>query len=291
MIKISTNIDYNMPDAIEDFLCELETSSWSIDKANDATPPKLVGYFDSLEDASAAYKLVRKHFKTLPENFESEEIFDCDWQNEYKKYLTSWQCENLHWVPVWEKENYALPAGDKAFYFDAGLAFGTGDHPTTRLCAIRMLNFLKTVKNPEDVFLIDAGCGSGILALSAKLLGVGKVYGFDKDPEAVRMSIENTSINDVPAENVEFAEAGIDDGLQGKTCDILLANIQADILMLYAKELIAGVKSGGILVLSGILAIENDEVKKKFIEVGGEKIKSADTAIMGEWSDIIFEIA
>ena len=291
MVKISVNIDYNMPDRLEDFLCELETSSWSIEKANDATPPKLVGYFDNLEEAAPAYKQIRKEFKNLPENFDVEEIFDCDWQNEYKKYLTSWQHENLHWVPVWEKEKYILPEGDKAFYFDAGLAFGTGDHPTTRLCAIRMLDFLKKTEKPESVFLIDAGCGSGILALSAKLLGVGKVYGFDKDPEAVRLSEENAKINNVPNGGVEFSEAGIDDGLKGKTCDILLANIQADILQIYAKELIGAVKSGGILVLSGILASENDEVKRKFLETGGAKIKSSDTAIMGEWSDIMFEIA
>ncbi|MBO7521366.1 MAG: 50S ribosomal protein L11 methyltransferase [Opitutales bacterium] len=290
MVKIYANIDYNLPDALEDYFCGLETSNWSIDKMNDATPPQIVGYFENLGEAAAAYKEVRKNFKTLPEEFSSEEIFDRDWQNEYKKYLTSWQCRSLHWVPLWERESYALPRGHKAFYFDAGLAFGTGDHPTTRLCAIRMLDFLEKAKDASKISLIDAGCGSGILAVSAKLLGVGKVYGFDKDPEAVRVSVENAKTNGVLC-GIEFAEAGIDDGLKGRACDILLANIQADILQIYARELIAGVKSGGILVLSGILASENEEVKRKFLEAGAGKIKTADSAFMGEWSDILFEIA
>ena len=289
MIKIFASIDYNVPGALEDYFCGLEVSNWSIDKANDATPPQIVGYFESAEDAAAAYKEVRKNFKTLPAEYSSEEIFDCDWQNEYKKYLTSWQCRSLHWVPLWERETYALPQGHKAFFFDAGLAFGTGDHPTTRLCAIRMMDFLDKAKDPSKISLIDAGCGSGILAISAKMLGAGSVYGFDKDPEAVRVSLENAKINNVSG--VEFAEAGIDDWLKGRTCDILIANIQADILQIYASELISGVKSGGILVLSGILACENEAVKSAFLKAGGGKIKSADTAIMGEWSDILFEIS
>lgn len=290
MIKISTPIDYSAPAILEDYFCENELLNWGTDKKNDSSKPELFGFFETLEEAQNAYVNLRKDFPDLPSEYKTEEIFQQDWQNEYKKYLQPWQYENLRWIPVWECGKYEIKEDEKVFYFDAGLAFGTGDHPTTRLCAIRMLDYIKKNKDVSDKFIIDAGCGSGILALSAKLLNFGKVYGFDKDPEAVRISLENAEINNVSLDQVKFDESGIAEALAGKTCDIMLANIQADILSLYAKELIDGVKSGGTLVLSGILAIENDEVKAHFMKLGEGKIASVESAVMGEWSDIKFEM-
>ena len=291
MIKISTPISYELPDALEDYLCGLELSNWSIDKENNSNPPELVGYFEKREDAEKSYAGLCEVFEALPKDFKIEEILDSDWQNEYKKYLTSWSCKNLHWVPVWDKPNYKVPEGDKVFYFDAGLAFGTGDHPTTRLCAIRMLDYIASVGDVSNKKLIDAGCGSGILAISAKLLGFGEVYAFDRDDEAIRVSLENEAFNGLKSGAIEFKHAGISDGLAGRTCDIMLANIQADILEIYAKELISAVSPKGALVLSGILAIENAELKAHFLKVGGGKIASCEAAFMGEWSDLLIKMA
>ncbi len=286
MIKISAFISGELAFQLEDYFDETANINWGIDKLNNATPPELFGYFETQNEADASFEELKILFPELPEKLNSEIVNPCDWQNEYKKYLQAWSIKNLHWVPIWEKENYKVPTGDKVFYFDAGLAFGTGDHPTTRLCAIRILDYLETCADPKNVYLIDAGCGSGILALSAKLLGIGKVYGFDFDPEAVRISKENAVFNNVPAENVLFEEADLIKGLNGKTCDILVANIQADILMKFSKELISAVKTGGLLILSGILAIENEETKNHFLQQAGSKIKSVESTVMGEWSDL-----
>lgn len=291
MIKISTPISYELPDALEDYLCGLELSNWSIDKENNSNPPELVGYFEKKEDAEKSYAEICEVFEALPKNFKIEEILDSDWQNEYKKYLTSWSCKNLHWVPVWDKPNYKVPEGGKVFYFDAGLAFGTGDHPTTRLCAIRMLDYIESAGGVSNKRLIDAGCGSGILAISAKLLGFGDVYAFDRDEEAIRVSLENEAFNGLKSGAIEFKHAGISEGLAGRTCDIMLANIQADILEIYASELISAVSPKGVLVLSGILAIENAELKAHFLKVGGERIASCEAAFMGEWSDLLIKMA
>lgn len=290
MIKISSPISYELPDALEDYFCGLEISNWSIDKENNATPPEVVGYFENEDEAKESYENLCEVFESLPKNYKIEEIFDCDWQNEYKKYLKPWNFKNLHWVPIWDKPNYKVPSNDKVFYFDAGLAFGTGDHPTTRLCAIRMMDYIDEVKDVSNKSLIDAGCGSGILGLSAKLLGFGKVYAFDRDEEAVRVSLENETFNGLKKSSVEFKHAGITDGLENRKCDVLLANIQADILEIYAKELIDAVGSGGILVLSGILAIENAELKAHFLKVGEGKIASCQAAFMGEWSDLLIKM-
>lgn len=185
------------------------------------------------------------------------------------------------------KGEYRVPESDKALYFDAGMAFGTGDHPTTRLCAMALIDAL--ADNPEDKSVIDAGCGSGILAISAYLLGARKVFGFDRDPEAVKVSIENAEFNAIPKGAIEFVHSGIEMALAGRKADILLANIISDVLCIYADNLIEAVNPGGKLILSGILAAENDEVKECFAG-RCKRAKSIESAVMGEWSSLVIEM-
>lgn len=287
MIKISTEIRDPLSDPLEDHFCEFVRSNWGIEKIDDKSPTTLFGYFDSPEDAAAEYAELRKAFPALPEKYGVEGVNDADWQNEYKKYLKPWSCGPLHWVPVWMRGEYAVPAGAKALYFDAGMAFGTGDHPTTRLCAMELIDAL--AENPAKKSVIDAGCGSGILAISARMLGAGKVFGFDRDPEAVRVSLENAEFNSIPKGEIEFAHSGIEGALAGRKADIVLANIISDVLCIYADNLAAAVKTGGKLVLSGILAAENGEVKECFLE-RCPRAKSARAAVMGDWSSLVIEM-
>ena len=283
MVKLSATITDALVQPLEDAFCELTRSNWGIEKINDRLPPELFGYFDSDDDAKQAYAELKERFANLPADFSIEQINDCDWQNEYKKFLKPWSYQDLHWVPVWQRDEYQVPENNKAIYFDAGLAFGTGDHPTTRLCAMSMLDYAKTC-NPAEKYIIDAGCGSGILALTAKLYGYGKIYGFDRDEEAVRVSIENAGFNSIPLDNVSFEHAGIEKALAGKQADIILANIISDVLCIYADVLIGAVKDGGWLVLSGILAVENDKVKDYFMSRSNGRFESCEGLAMGEWS-------
>ena len=139
----------------------------------------------------------------------------------------------------------------------------------------------------RDARVIDAGCGSGILALSAAKLGHGDVAGFDNDPEAVRVSVENAALNGL-AGRVSLFTADLAAGLGGRKAEIVLANIQADVLMRHARELIRAVAPRGVLILSGILAAENARVRKvfsRFARASGAKWK-IESRVMGEWSDI-----
>jgi ribosomal protein L11 methyltransferase len=132
--------------------------------------------------------------------------------------------------------------------------------------------------------VIDAGCGSGILALSAALLGFKDIAGFDNDPEAVRVSQENAALNSMQGA-VTFAVGDLESGLAGKQADLLLANIQADVLMRFAARLVAAVAPGGVLVLSGILAVETDRVRQAFAAVApGWTIEGRP---LGEWCDLV----
>jgi ribosomal protein L11 methyltransferase len=134
--------------------------------------------------------------------------------------------------------------------------------------------------------VIDAGCGSGILALSASLLGFKDVYGFDNDPEAVRVSMENAAANGL-ANHVRFETADLATGLAGRSAEIVLANIQADILKRNVEPLLGAVVPGGALILSGILAIEHESVRTTFAAAAPGWRSQART--MGEWSDLQLE--
>lgn len=215
---------------------------------------------------------------------EVRELADQDWRDSYKAHFRAWEFGRLHWVPIWERESFVLPPGHAVIWLDPGLAFGTGNHETTRLCCERLVAFAQ--ERGRTAVVIDAGCGSGILALSAAKLGFTQVSGFDNDPEAVRVSEENADLNGLSGQ-VTFTTADLISGLAGRSADLLLANIQADVLMTFAKGLVSAVSPGGQLVLSGILASENDRVRETFAAAApGWKI---DSRLMGEWSDLVLD--
>lgn len=220
---------------------------------------------------------------------EERALADADWRDSYKAHFHAWQFGRLHWVPVWERTTFQLPAGDAVLWLDPGLAFGTGNHETTRLCCERLVTLaaergVTTAPSAPRQRVIDAGCGSGILALSAVLLGFLPVRGFDNDPEAVRVSAENATLNGL-ADRVTFATGDLVSGFAGQPGDVVLANIQADVLMRFARELIAAVAPGGALVLSGILAVEQAQVRAAFHAAAPDW--SIDGRVMGEWSDLM----
>ena len=92
---------------------------------------------------------------------------DQDWKDSYKAHFKASRFGRLHWVPEWERKSYSLPPGDVVLWLDPGLAFGTGNHETTRLCCERLVSHAEAAARPgarpvESVRVIDAGCGSGI---------------------------------------------------------------------------------------------------------------------------------
>lgn len=213
---------------------------------------------------------------------EERALGDQDWRDSYKAHFKAWRCGRLHWVPVWERATHVLAAGETAIWLDPGLAFGTGNHETTRLCVERLVARAENTARRGAV--IDAGCGSGILALSAVRLGWTDVSGFDNDPEAVRVSEENATLNDL-AGAVRFTTADLVTGLPaGTEADVVLANIQADVLLRFIPQLINSIAPGGLLVLSGILARENDQVRAAYAAATpGWRVEHR---LMGEWSDV-----
>lgn len=292
MHQIFVPITVIQADRLEGYFCEAYQEHWMLYENEKLKTHELRGYFASPEEAAAAFATLRAEFPDLPEGFEGKELEDKDWKEAYKLHFKPWSDRGLHFVPVWERESYELPAGDEIIYLDPGMAFGTGNHETTRLCLRRVLDAREawgdSVKTRN---VIDAGCGSGILAIAAVKLGFSPVFGFDNDPDSVQISLENATLCEVPGQ-VEFLWQGLEEGLADRTADLVLANILAPILMQYAELLVNAVKPGGRLALSGILAREIDEVQAHFNPVAKKlwgAYVTSDQRIDGEWADLLLE--
>jgi len=178
---------------------------------------------------------------------EAREVADRDWVRATQSQFGPIAIGEGFWiVPSW----CDLPEpGAIALQLDPGLAFGTGSHPTTRLC----LEWLReTIAGGETV--LDYGCGSGILAIAAAKLGARNVAGTDVDAQALDASAANARANGVEA---RFA---MPDRLGAGECDVVVANILANPLILLAPALAARTKPGGCIALSGILEGQGDEV-------------------------------
>ncbi|MGC4074814.1 MAG: 50S ribosomal protein L11 methyltransferase [Nibricoccus sp.] len=284
LFEIKAEIPVFAADETDNVLLELGVEGWSLLEDAIAKRAWVVGVFTSAEEAEERWEELRPALPAEPlHEAERRALGDRDWKDSYKAHFKAWKFGRLHWVPIWEKEAYVLPAGDVAIWLDPGLAFGTGNHETTRLCIERLIA-LEGVGAKSSTRVIDAGCGSGILALSAAKLGYQHVEAFDNDPEAVRVSEENAAMNSA-AGAVKFFVGDLISGLAGRQAEIVLANIQADVLMRFAKELTGVVAPGGALILSGILAHENEQVRAAFVAaVPGWAVEAR---TMGEWSDVL----
>lgn len=268
---------------LEDLLAEREELRLMVLEDKPSGRAWLTGYFESPTEALAAWQSLAGASAadwTMTEPA-VRELPDEDWKNSYKAHFKAWKFGRLNWVPVWEKEAFVLPAGEEVLWLDPGMAFGTGNHETTQLCCERLVQFAATRGCQGQV--IDAGCGSGILALSAARLGFIQVAAFDHDPEAIRVSEENAVLNGL-ARRVDFLRGDLVTGLAGRSAGLVLANIQADVLIRFANELCAAVAPGGQLVLSGILGQELAAVRVKFAEMTvGWDVESRE---LGEWADL-----
>lgn len=284
MIEVIFPLPLDRLDAIDDHLLEMGDTRWMVVQDIISPSVKLIGMFASQEEADTAWQALRESSPLFDEGSAPgfRLMADEDWRDSYKAHFKPWTYGRLHWVPVWERGSYRIPFDDVVIWLDPGMAFGTGNHETTRLCCERLVALAEETDLSGGV--LDAGCGSGILALSAARLGFDRVEGFDNDPEAVRISQENAVANEL-FDKVNFYVGDLVSGLAGRTAQIVLANIQADVLIRFAPNLVKAVNPKGALILSGILAAEIDLVRAAFeLAAPGWQSKSK---VLGEWADLL----
>lgn len=181
-------------------------------------------------------------------------VEDKDWEREWMQHYQPIQCGERLWIcPSW----LAPPDPDAVnLLLDPGLAFGTGTHPTTFLC----LSWLAE-QEVRDLSVIDYGCGSGILGIASLLLGARQVVGVDIDPQALLATRDNVQRNGLdPAQFPVF----FPQRAPAQPVDLLLANILAGPLVELAPTLLALLKPGGRLCLSGVLASQAETVQQAY---------------------------
>ena len=206
----------------------------------------------------------------LKDRFEAEKIKyrletngtnEEDWADKWKAYFKPTPVgKRLFIRPVWIDD---YDAGDRAVLnIEPGAAFGTGTHDTTRLC-LETLD--KIVKTGDTV--LDIGCGSGILAISSLLLGASKAFGVDIDEVAVKTAKENGKMNNFTEPELKFVCGDLADKVTEKY-DVVVANIVADIIMLFSTQVRAFMKPGAKFIASGIIDTRADEVVQALYNAG-----------------------
>jgi len=273
-------------EGIDEAIQEAGLLGWNLVEDVIARTAAVVGLFPSEEEGCAAWaELVAACSLLAGAQPELRQIAEEEWREGYRAHFKPWQFGRLHWVPVWARDSFSLPEEHEVLWLDPGLAFGTGNHETTRLCVERVVSFTERVSDLAATRVIDAGCGSGILALSAAKLGFGSVVGFDNDPEAVRVSEENAALNGL-AGTLEFYNGDLVSGIAGRQAELVLANILAPVLIEFAQHLVAAVAPGGTLVLSGILASEAESVRAAFVRAAPDW-HFEESRVLGEWCDVV----
>lgn len=211
------------------------------------------------------------------------EIFELEkseWANAWKKYFNPVEISpTLLVTPAWIEPE--AKAGQTVLKIDTGMSFGTGQHPTTFYCLKKIDQFADSTDS-----MLDAGCGSGILAVAAALRGINYVEGFDFDPEAVAMSRENLKLNSLAPDRVKFdcGDAGNYSGIPEKY-DLVCANILGHLLITFRFNIVSWVKPEGKLVLAGILQQDFDRVSSSFAELGMVELERE---TVGDWTGGVF---
>ena len=265
--SISFQLPRKHADAFGDALMEQGAISVNVDDAEEGTSGekpifgepgadtglwnacRLTALFAPDIDVSPIFSDIVKAFHIAPPPFEITAIEDQDWVQRNREQFQPIRISNRVWiVPTWHR----APSEDTInISLDPGAAFGTGSHPTTRLC----LQWLDAnVKAAAQHTVLDYGTGSGILAIAAMKLGAAKACGVDIDPVAVEVARHNAAQNDVI---VHFADGQSEVDF---VADILVANILANPLRMLAPLLAAHTKPGGTLVLAGILNDQAEEL-------------------------------
>src|SRR5215813_2095032 len=181
------------------------------------------------------------------------DVDDEDWARRSQEDLSPITVGRITIVPGPESR---APSTGSVIVIPPSMGFGTGHHATTRLC----LAALQSI-DLRDAFVLDVGTGSGILAIAAAALGAGRALGMDDDADAIAAAKENLELNRVA--NVTFEVGDLMTG-QLPAADVVVANLTGAMLVRAAARLMEAVRPGGVLIVSGIMATEGDEVRRAF---------------------------
>ena len=226
-------------------------------------------YVNPQENPLEAVSFIKERLESENISFEIT-IADCkteDWVNNWKQYFHPMPIgKKLLIRPTWEDEYD--PQGRTVLHIEPGLAFGTGSHPTTTLCLETLENYIN-----ENLTVLDIGCGSGILSIASLLLGAKSAFGVDIDKLAVKTALENAKENGFEPPVFKAVNGNLSDKVTGKY-NVIVANIVADIIMDFNKEVGHFLDKDGVYITGGIIDSRKDEVIYSFEQNGFEIIEN-----------------
>ncbi len=295
-LELSVEADVEAVEAVSEILGRFAPGGTSVEPAFelveeglsarvDPTRPSIVRAYVPARDAGAAERAAAEAAEALAHlqafalrpigELTTRIVHEADWAEAWKEHFPVLRIgRRIVIKPTWR--DHAARPGDVILDLDPGMAFGTGLHPTTRLC-------LAAVESAADRGLLDGarvldvGCGSGILAIAAAKLGAASVLGVDTDPIAVEATAANAARNGL-ADRISARAGSLPSGELG--FDLVLANLIASVLIALAVSLREELRRGGTLLASGIFEDRESDVRAAF-EAAGLAVTTH--TIEGEW--------
>ncbi|HEY0443906.1 MAG TPA: 50S ribosomal protein L11 methyltransferase [Candidatus Limnocylindrales bacterium] len=284
-LEISVTADVEAVEAVSEILGRVAAGGTSVEPAIDlvdeglgarvdTSRPAIVRAYLPARDPAAVERAVAETAEALGHlqafglrpigDVTTRIVHEADWATAWKAHFPVLRIgQRVVIRPTWRRHR-TMP-GDVVLALDPGMAFGTGLHPTTRLC-LEALETLAGEGRVEGRRILDVGCGSGILAIAAARFGAGHVLGIDTDPIAIEATMANARRNAV-ARRVRAEHHALPSG-QADRFDVVLANLIASLLVGLATELRAELRPGGTILASGIFVDREADVRTAFAAAG-----------------------
>ena len=244
------------------------------------------GYFP-LDSAEEKVKEIEKRLIDLKENSRLDlgslethkrKIDGDAWHEVWKEHFRPIKIDKTVIVPEWI--DYTAKSDEIKVLLDSNMAFGTGEHETTSMCVEYLNKYVS-----KDAVVIDVGCGSGILGITALKLGAKEVVMTDIDECAITATEHNLKLNGLEDAKVKVVLKNLldDESIKG---DVIVCNIMAEVLIAFAPYISKNLYPNGKIILSGILADRIEKVKDAYLKAGFNFIEQK---IKGEWSALVME--
>jgi ribosomal protein L11 methyltransferase len=277
-LKIEITASAELMDALSNFLEETGAQGVFSESilppgANDFPEPAEIevinAFFPADIRSEKRISAIRKYLKSLEEIFPdsdapvlaTEIITDPDWGEQWKKYFKPIRvCKNIVVKPTWER--YTPDSRDIVVEIDPGMAFGTGQHASTRMCMEAIEDIILKNRSVAEWKVLDVGCGTGILGITAAKMGAQDVICVDNDPKATEIAAENAVINSVEDRLRIFNE---DAAKIRQPRNLIIANLTAKLLLKLHAHLVRLLMPGGYLIISGIIESDVPAIEEHFI--------------------------
>ncbi|MGV8058113.1 MAG: 50S ribosomal protein L11 methyltransferase [Smithellaceae bacterium] len=232
------------------------------------TGETIKAYFPEDVRSEKRITAIRKYLESLKEIFSdlpapalnTEIISDPDWGEQWKKYFKPIRVSNNIIVkPTWER--YAPSSRDIVIEIDPGMAFGTGQHASTRMCIEALEDIIMKDRTVQNWKVLDVGCGTGILGITAAKLGAQDVICLDNDQKATEIAAENAAINHV----ADYLHIINKDALAIKEPrNLIIANLTSNLLLKLCRHFTRLLEPEGYMIISGIIEQDAQEIEKNF---------------------------